>query len=92
MYILKLDKIIRCHCVTNIRTNSAVWPKPLKPTSSNVYHLFDQPTILRSAHKVYLLLSCNYESKTAIISLNSVNQLIFVTVKCGAFLAVRTEC
>jgi hypothetical protein len=29
---------------------------------------------------------------TAIISLNSVNRLIFVTVKCGVFFAVRTEC
>jgi hypothetical protein len=27
----------------------------------------------------------------AIISLNSVNQLIFVMVKCGVFFAVRTE-
>jgi hypothetical protein len=26
-----------------------------------------------------------------IISLNSVNQLIFVMVKCGVFFAVRTE-
>jgi hypothetical protein len=29
--------------------------------------------------------------QTAIISLNSVNQLIFVMVKCGVFFAVRTE-
>jgi hypothetical protein len=28
---------------------------------------------------------------TATISLNSVNHLIFVMVKCGAFFAVRTE-
>jgi hypothetical protein len=28
---------------------------------------------------------------TAIISLNSVNQLNFLTVKCGVFFAVRTE-
>jgi hypothetical protein len=28
---------------------------------------------------------------TAIISVNSVNQLIFVMVKCGVFFAVRTE-
>jgi hypothetical protein len=28
---------------------------------------------------------------TAIISLNSVNQLIFVMVKCGVFFEVRTE-
>jgi hypothetical protein len=29
--------------------------------------------------------------QTAVISLNSVNRSIFVTVKCGAFFAVRTE-
>jgi hypothetical protein len=29
--------------------------------------------------------------QTAIISLNSVNRLIFVTVKCGDFFAVRIE-
>jgi hypothetical protein len=28
---------------------------------------------------------------TGIISLNSVNQLVFVMVKCGVFFAVRTE-
>jgi hypothetical protein len=30
-------------------------------------------------------------SETAIISLNIVNQLIFVMVKCSVFFAVRTE-
>jgi hypothetical protein len=33
-----------------------------------------------------------FSEKAAIISLNGVNQLIFVTVKCGVFFAVRTEC
>jgi hypothetical protein len=28
---------------------------------------------------------------TAIISLNSINQMIFVMVKCGVFFAARTE-
>jgi hypothetical protein len=32
-----------------------------------------------------------FSQKTAIISLNSVNKLIFVTVKCDVFFAVRTE-
>jgi hypothetical protein len=32
-----------------------------------------------------------FSLQTAIISLNSVNQLIFVMVKCGVFFAVRTE-
>jgi hypothetical protein len=38
-------------------------------------------------------MSCvSYDSdKTAIISLNSVNQLIFVMVKWSVFFAVRTE-
>jgi hypothetical protein len=33
----------------------------------------------------------NLKSYLAIISLNSVNQLIFVMVKCCVFFAVRTE-
>jgi hypothetical protein len=33
----------------------------------------------------------NLKSYLAIIFLNSVNQLIFVMVKCGVFFAVRTE-
>jgi hypothetical protein len=32
-----------------------------------------------------------FSVQTAIISLNGVNQLIFVMVKCGVFFAVRTE-
>jgi hypothetical protein len=32
-----------------------------------------------------------FSLQTAIISLNSVNQLIFVMVKCGVYFAVRTE-
>jgi hypothetical protein len=32
-----------------------------------------------------------FSLQTAIISLNSVNRLIFVTVKCGVFFEVRTE-
>jgi hypothetical protein len=32
-----------------------------------------------------------YQVVTAIISLNSVNQLIFVMVKCGVLFEVRTE-
>jgi hypothetical protein len=35
----------------------------------------------------YLFILCLW----TIISLNSVNQLIFVMVKCGVFFAVRTE-
>jgi hypothetical protein len=33
----------------------------------------------------------NLKSHTAIISLNSVNQLIFVMVKCGVLFEVRPE-
>jgi hypothetical protein len=32
-----------------------------------------------------------FSALTAIISLNSVNQLIFVMVKCGVLFEVRTE-
>jgi hypothetical protein len=40
---------------------------------------------------LYLWLSYYSHCKQPIISLNSVNRLIFVTVKCGVFFAVRTE-
>jgi len=33
----------------------------------------------------------SFSVQTAIISLNSVNQLIFVMVKCGVLFEVRTE-
>jgi hypothetical protein len=33
----------------------------------------------------------SFSAKTAIISLNNINQLIFVMVKCGVFLEVWTE-
>jgi hypothetical protein len=40
---------------------------------------------------LHRLVSYNSHKKTVIISLNSVNQLIFVMVKCCVFFAVRTE-
>jgi hypothetical protein len=47
------------------------------------------PTVINSAfciYESYMILTLN-----AIISLNGVNQLNFVMVKCGVFFAVRTE-
>jgi hypothetical protein len=40
---------------------------------------------------LYILYLCMVLIKTAIISLNSINQLIFVMVKCGVLSKVRTE-
>jgi hypothetical protein len=56
-----------------------------------MYHLLQQQVILRFAQKVYLVGFLWFSLQTAIISLNSVNRLKFVTVKCGVFFAVRTE-
>jgi len=39
---------------------------------------------------VCVLIFVGFSVKTAIISLNSVNQLIFVMVKCGVLFEVRT--
>jgi hypothetical protein len=41
--------------------------------------------------RVYLCVSYDSKKKRAIISLNNINQLIFVTVKWSVFFAVRTE-
>jgi hypothetical protein len=40
---------------------------------------------------LYLWVSYDSHCKKTMISLNSVNQLIFVMVKCGVFFAVRAE-
>jgi hypothetical protein len=48
-------------------------------------------SILRSAHKVYLSASYDSQNKRRLFPLNSINQLIFVMVKCGVLFEVRTE-
>jgi hypothetical protein len=53
--------------------------KPLMPTGTYTYHLMWQPTTL---HFVFMGFICNSE-QTAIISLNTINQVIGVMVKCG---------
>jgi hypothetical protein len=42
------------------------------------------------AHCVFARFAC-FSLQTATVSLNSVNRLIFVTVKCGVSFAVQTE-
>jgi hypothetical protein len=54
-----------------------------------MYNQFQQSVTLHFANRVYCFLWSS--EQTAIISLNSVNQLNFVTVKCGVFFVVRTE-
>jgi hypothetical protein len=50
-----------------------------------VSRLLQQPVTLFFAFVFFMFFSA------AIISLNSVNRLIFVTVKCGVFFAARPE-
>jgi hypothetical protein len=59
----------------------------LKPCGNYVLHLLQQPV---TVYFVFMSLVW-FWLQTAIISLNSVNRLIFVTVKCGVFFAVRAE-
>jgi hypothetical protein len=47
------------------------------------------PTFFNTLH--FVLRFVWFSLQAAIIYLNSVNQLIFVMVKCGVFFAVRTE-
>jgi hypothetical protein len=49
--------------------------------------------VLKQSVTLEFVLVCfvRFSELTAVISLNSVNRLIFVTVKCGVFFAVRTE-
>jgi hypothetical protein len=59
---------------------------PLRPSGSYMNHLLWQSVML---HFVFIGFA-RFSLQTAIISLNSVNQLIFVMVKCVLF-EVRTE-
>jgi hypothetical protein len=52
-----------------------------------MYHLLYQSVIVRSAFMGFVWVSM----WTAIISLNRVNKLIFVMVKCGVFFEVWTQ-
>jgi hypothetical protein len=58
----------------------------LKPSGKYLYHLIKQSVCLHFVFMCFVLLTV----WSAIISLNSVNRLIFATVKCGIFFAVRT--
>jgi hypothetical protein len=60
---------------------------PLKPSGDNMYHLLYRSVIL---HFVFMGLVWS-SVQTAIVSLNSVNQLIFVMVKCDVLFEVQTE-
>jgi hypothetical protein len=59
---------------------------PLKPNGKYMYRLFEQEVTLHYLCMCFLWFSV----QTVIISLNSVNQLIFVMVKCGVLFEVRT--
>jgi hypothetical protein len=56
-----------------------------------LWGIYEPPAVITSNCEFCIRGSCVIFSATAIISLNSVNELIFVMVKCRAFFAVRTE-
>jgi hypothetical protein len=60
--------------------------KHLKPSGNYMYH------VLWESINLYVVITClvSLSMKTAIISLNSVNQLIYVMVKYGVLFEVRT--
>jgi hypothetical protein len=60
---------------------------PLRPIGNYTNHLLWQSVMLHFVFMSFALFSL----QTAIISLNSVNQLIFVMVKYGVLFEVRTE-
>jgi hypothetical protein len=60
---------------------------PLKPNGNYMYHLFQQSETFHFVFMGFVWFSL----WTGIISLNSINYLIFVMVKSCVFFAVRTE-
>jgi hypothetical protein len=62
----------------------------IKPSGNYFNHLIFKDTILSFVHSVYLWALYGPHC-TARISLNSINQLIFVTVKCCVLFEVRME-
>jgi D-alanyl-lipoteichoic acid acyltransferase DltB (MBOAT superfamily) len=59
---------------------------PLRPSGNYMNHLLWQSVVLHFVFTGFV----RFSLLTAIISLNSVNQLIFVMVKCGVLFEVRT--
>jgi hypothetical protein len=68
-------------CTASINT-----VKPLRPTDIYMYHLLQQSVTVNFICTYFI----RFSLKARIISLNSVNQLIFVMVKCGVLFEVRT--
>jgi hypothetical protein len=60
---------------------------PLKLSGNCMYHVLQYSITLQFVFMCFV----RFSLQTAIISLNSVNRLILVTVKRGVFFAVRTE-
>jgi hypothetical protein len=71
------------YCITTTFTEV----NPLKSYGNYMYHPLYELVTLSFAFTDFVQLS----EWTAIMSLNSVNQLIFVMVTCDVFFAVRTE-
>jgi hypothetical protein len=60
---------------------------PLRPSGNYMNHLLWQSVML---HFVFIGFAC-FSLYTEIFSLNNINHLIFVMVKCGVLFEVQTE-
>jgi hypothetical protein len=88
--------ILSSHLLLGLPSGLSSWDiNPFKPSGNYISHLLQQSVTLHFLFTCFVWFSVS----TAIISLNSVNKLIFVMevtmifvmVKCSVFFAVRTE-
>jgi hypothetical protein len=64
---------------------------PIKPSVNCMYHLISKSITLDFVHTVQSWVSYDFQNKKAIVFLNSINQLIFVTETRCFFFEVGTE-
>jgi hypothetical protein len=76
-----------CLIPRNVYLSNEILINPLKTSGNYMYRLLEQAVAL---HFLYIAFAC-FSVLTAIISLNGVNHLIFVMVKCGVLFEVRTK-
>jgi hypothetical protein len=73
-------------CEVEFLAASSSFDNPLKTSGNYMYRLLEQEVALHFLYTAFAWFSM----LTVIISLNNVNQLIFVMVKCGVLFEVRT--
>jgi hypothetical protein len=79
------DQYVLWECWEPNSKRICCWMNPLKPSGN-------YPSYIKSLYNCIYEFCMNPQSvQTAIISLKSVNQLMFVMVRCGVLFEVRTE-